>query len=100
MVFSIQGYVTAEYAKEKGLTVKNLSGTKFRQMLRSGEEIPNWYSYAIIRSSIWSNVLSVYRFAFESVVKVLREEAMSADKQNRQYYDVLQVGQDITNITS
>ncbi len=49
-------------------------------MLRSGEEIPNWYSYAIIRSSIWSNVLSVYRFAFESVVKVLREEAMSADK--------------------
>lgn len=52
-------YVTAEYAKEKGLTIKNLSGTKFRQMLRAGDEIPNW-------------------FAFESVVRVLREEAQAA----------------------
>lgn len=52
-------YVTAEYAKEKGLTIKNLSGTKFRQMLRAGDDIPTW-------------------FAFESVVKVLREEAQSA----------------------
>jgi sulfate adenylyltransferase len=33
--------VTAEYAKEKGLTIKNLSGTKFRQMLRAGDDIPN-----------------------------------------------------------
>lgn len=32
-----------------------LSGTKFRQMLRSGEDIPEW-------------------FAFKSVVRVLREE--------------------------
>lgn len=54
-----ESYVTAEYAKEKGLTVKNLSGTKFRQMLRNGDDIPNW-------------------FAFESVVRVLREEAMSS----------------------
>lgn len=37
-----EGYVTAEAAKEKGLTIKNLSGTKFRQMLRAGEEIPTW----------------------------------------------------------
>lgn len=54
-----EDYVTAEYAKEKGLTIKNLSGTKFRQMLRAGDDIPTW-------------------FAFESVVKVLREEAQSA----------------------
>lgn len=54
-----EDYVTAEYAKEKGLTIKNLSGTKFRQMLRAGDDIPNW-------------------FAFESVVKVLREEAQAA----------------------
>jgi sulfate adenylyltransferase len=60
LVFTEQeGYVTAEYAKEKGLTVKNLSGTKFRQMLRAGDEIPSW-------------------FAFESVVKVLREEAQAS----------------------
>jgi sulfate adenylyltransferase len=48
------GYTTADEAKEKGLTMKNLSGTKFRQMLRGGDEIPEW-------------------FAFKSVVKVLRE---------------------------
>eukprot|EP01035_Chromulina_nebulosa_P018411 gene18411-24114_t len=54
-----ENYVTAEYAKEKGLTIKNLSGTKFRQMLRGGDDIPTW-------------------FAFESVVNVLREEAQSS----------------------
>ena len=36
------------------LQVKQLSGTKFRQMLRAGEDIPEW-------------------FAFKSVVGVLRE---------------------------
>ena len=49
-----EGYVTADVAEEKGLKVKKLSGTKFRKMLRSGEEIPEW-------------------FAFKSVVDVLRE---------------------------
>jgi sulfate adenylyltransferase len=49
-----EGYVTAEYAKEKGLEVRTLSGTKFRKALRGGEDIPEW-------------------FAFKSVVQVLRE---------------------------
>jgi len=49
-----EGYVTADVAEAKNLTRKNLSGTKFRKMLRAGEEIPEW-------------------FAFKSVVKVLRE---------------------------
>lgn len=49
-----EGYVTADVAEKKGLHVKKLSGTKFRQMLRNGEEIPEW-------------------FAFKSVVEVLRE---------------------------
>jgi len=49
-----EDYVTADYAEEKGLTLKKLSGTKFRQMLRGGEDIPEW-------------------FAFKSVVKVLRD---------------------------
>lgn len=48
------GYVTADEAKEKGLHIRNLSGTKFRQMLRAGDEIPEW-------------------FAFKSVVQVLRD---------------------------
>ena len=42
-------------AKAKGMEVKKLSGTKFRQMLRAGEDIPEW-------------------FAFKSVVAVLRAE--------------------------
>jgi sulfate adenylyltransferase len=49
-----EGYVTDTDAKEKGLNIQKLSGTKFRQMLRGGEDIPEW-------------------FAFKSVVKVLRE---------------------------
>ena len=48
-------YVTADEAKEKNYSLKKLSGTKFRQMLRAGEEIPEW-------------------FAFKSVVEVLRAE--------------------------
>lgn len=51
-----EGYVTADAADEKGLHTKKLSGTKFRQMLRGGDDIPEW-------------------FAFKSVVKVLRENA-------------------------
>jgi len=49
-----EGYVTADEAEEKGLALKKLSGTKFRKMLRGGEDIPEW-------------------FAFKSVVKVLRD---------------------------
>ncbi len=51
-----EGYVTAEHAEARGLHVKKLSGTQFRQMLRGGEEIPEW-------------------FAFRSVVEVLRAAA-------------------------
>ena len=40
-----------------------VSGTKFRQMLRNGEEIPEW-------------------FAFKSVVRVLREEMAIYNGQN------------------
>ncbi|KAK2080826.1 hypothetical protein QBZ16_000680 [Prototheca wickerhamii] len=49
-----EGYVTADVAEAKGLHRLNLSGTKFRKMLRSGEPIPDWFSFA-------------------SVIKVLRE---------------------------
>lgn len=50
-----KGYVTADIADAESLTRLNLSGTKFRQMLRAGDEIPEW-------------------FAFKSVVRVLREQ--------------------------
>ncbi|GIM17384.1 hypothetical protein Vretimale_19935 [Volvox reticuliferus] len=53
-----KGYVTADIAKKDGLHVRKLSGTKFRQMLRGGEDIPEW-------------------FAFKSVVEVLRAHTQS-----------------------
>ena len=54
-----EGYVTADVAQAKGLKEQKLSGTKFRQMLRSGETIPEWFS-------------------FQSVIQVLREHAKAA----------------------
>jgi len=56
-----KGYVTADIAKKEGLHVKKLSGTKFRQMLRAGGDIPEW-------------------FAFKSVVQVLRDHAQDQAK--------------------
>lgn len=49
-----KGYVTADVAESQQLHQLKLSGTKFRQMLRGGGDIPEW-------------------FAFKSVVAVLRE---------------------------
>merc|ERR1712118_98201 len=49
-----RGFATEAEAKEKGLEVMELSGTKFRNALRSGEAVPDW-------------------FAFPAVVKVLQE---------------------------
>merc|ERR1712083_290945 len=49
-----RGYATEPDAKAKGLKISKLSGTKFRDMLRSGGEVPEW-------------------FAFPKVVKVLRD---------------------------
>jgi len=36
----------------KNSTIKNISGTKFREMLRSGEEIPEWFSFPEIISEL------------------------------------------------
>ena len=49
---------------ENALSVMNISGTKFRSMLRAGEPIPPW-------------------FAFESVVDVLREEALGSGNNHK-----------------
>eukprot|EP01064_Diplonema_japonicum_P039590 TRINITY_DN9971_c0_g1_i3.p1 TRINITY_DN9971_c0_g1~~TRINITY_DN9971_c0_g1_i3.p1 ORF type:complete len:399 (+),score=118.47 TRINITY_DN9971_c0_g1_i3:70-1266(+) len=53
LVYTEEGYLTADDAKEKGLKPLKLSGTEFRRKLRAGEDIPEW-------------------FAFKSVVEVLR----------------------------
>ena len=37
-----KGYVTADIAEEQGLHQLKLSGTKFRKMLRAGDDIPEW----------------------------------------------------------
>jgi len=49
-----RGYMTEPDAKAKQLKISKLSGTEFRNRLRSGDEIPEW-------------------FAFPNVVKVLRD---------------------------
>lgn len=56
-----KGYVTADIADKENLTKLNLSGTKFRQMLRAGDDIPEW-------------------FAFKSVVQVLREQIQAEER--------------------
>jgi sulfate adenylyltransferase len=40
-----RGYATEPDAKERGLEVEKLSGTAFRNRLRSGEEIPEWFAF-------------------------------------------------------
>merc|ERR1712100_251007 len=40
-----RGFATEAEAKEKGLEVMKLSGTKFRNALRSGEEVPDWFAF-------------------------------------------------------
>jgi len=40
-----RGYATEPDAKEKGLEKAKLSGTEFRNRLRSGEEIPEWFAF-------------------------------------------------------
>eukprot|EP00775_Hariotina_reticulata_P001918 gene1918-2250_t len=56
-----KGYVTADVAAAEKLTQLSLSGTKFRKMLRAGEDIPEW-------------------FAFKSVVQVLRQAILEEEE--------------------
>ncbi len=37
-------------AKSRNLAIKKLSGTKFRQMLRSGQDIPEWFAFKSVVS--------------------------------------------------
>ena len=56
VVHTAEGFLPGSVAKERKLPVNKLSGTEFRKRLRAGEVIPEW-------------------FAFDSVVKVLRNTA-------------------------
>jgi len=40
-----RGYMSDSEAKEKGLKVSKLSGTKFRDMLRTGGDVPEWFAF-------------------------------------------------------
>ena len=68
--------------------MKNLSGTKFRQMLRAGDEIPTWYanldviSGTIIVSFCYTRVFAVHIFVDieENFAKfVLSEDGLVPD---------------------
>eukprot|EP01137_Pigoraptor_chileana_P020415 Opistho-2@82764 len=47
MVFvdELNEYVAEEIAKEKSFKPLNISGTQFRKMLASGDDIPEWFAY-------------------------------------------------------
>jgi len=55
-----KGYIEKDEADKEKIKALSLSGTEFRKRLKNGEEIPEW-------------------FAFPSVVKVLRESAVSQE---------------------
>ena len=46
----IQSY--REISKAAGYTVKQISGTQFRSMLESGSNVPEWYSYPSVLSTL------------------------------------------------
>lgn len=57
-----EDYVTADYAKEKGLTEQKLSGTKFRKMLRAGDDIPTWFAFeSVVKVNEYSDVYFLQR---------------------------------------
>jgi len=45
IVYTDKGYITEEEASNKGLDIKKLSGTKFRDMLKNNQCIPEWFSF-------------------------------------------------------
>ena len=53
-----EGYITADEAKAKGLSIRSISGTKFRQMLRSGDSIPEWFSFSSVVDVLRNEVLA------------------------------------------
>ena len=64
VVYTSEGFMGASIAKEKGLSPFKLSGTEFRRLLRSGEDIPDW-------------------FAFKSVIDVLRNDGAESDAEEK-----------------
>jgi hypothetical protein len=45
MVYTDKGFLEESKAAELKVATKNLSGTKFRAMLRAGDPIPEWFSF-------------------------------------------------------
>ncbi len=77
--------MTADVAEAEGLHQLKLSGTKFRKMLRAGEDIPEWCAHhlpwpalrtpaGLIPMATTAVGYLLRRFAFKSVVDVLRKE--------------------------
>jgi len=49
LVYTVErGYIPKDEANAAGLKILKLSGTKFRQMLRAGEDIPDWFAFPCV----------------------------------------------------
>jgi sulfate adenylyltransferase len=46
------GFMEESKAAAAKVKTKNLSGTKFRAMLRAGDEIPSWFSFPSVISAL------------------------------------------------
>ena len=45
-------YISANEAKINNIKTKNISGTEFRRLLKSGESIPEWFAYPEVVDSL------------------------------------------------
>ena len=82
-----KGYVTVEHAQARGLHVKKLNRTQFRQMLRSGDDMPDWFAFRsvleVLRELCWDSAAVLKAYA-RAVNPSLRLSAGSLDEQRPQ----------------
>jgi sulfate adenylyltransferase len=55
-----RGFTTEPDAKERGLDIAKLSGTKFRNALRSGEDVPDWFAFPAVVKTLQDGGDSIF----------------------------------------
>jgi sulfate adenylyltransferase len=55
-----RGFATEGDAKAKGLEIQKLSGTKFRQALRDGSDVPDWFAFPAVVETLQKGGDSIF----------------------------------------